>query len=93
MGGRKSGEPCMRENKWKFGRPSEMLSLLVFGLAIMLGGCVSHEQHLRSDAEVCKALGHTVATSEYQICMKALNARRCEDRTSRDPMCQYAGAK
>jgi len=83
----------MGENKFKLDGLLEMPSLLLFGLLIMLGGCVSHEQHLRSDAEVCAALGHAVATPEYQICMKALNARRCEDRTSRDPMCQYAGAK
>ena len=54
-----------------------------------LGGCTTHEEHLRSDAEVCGLLGHAPGTSEYDICMRALNKRRCEDRSNRDPMCQH----
>jgi hypothetical protein len=61
--------------------------------SMVLTGCVSHEAHLKSDAEVCSILGHPQGTHDYDICMKALNQRRCEDRSSRDPMCQYAGAK
>lgn len=58
-----------------------------------LVGCVSHEAHLKSDAEVCQLLGHSQGEHDYDTCMKALNKRRCEDRSNRDPMCQYAGAK
>jgi hypothetical protein len=61
------------------------LAVSVAGLA----GCTqSHEQHLRSDAEICNMLGHPQGSSEYGICMRALNKRRCEDRGNRDPMCQ-----
>jgi len=60
---------------------------------VALTGCVSHEEHLKSDAEICRVLGHTEGTHDYATCMRALNKRRCEDRSNRDPMCQYAGAK
>jgi len=58
-----------------------------------LAGCVSYEALLKSDAEDCQLLGHYPGGNDYAFCMKALNKRRCEDRSSRDPMCQYAGAK
>jgi hypothetical protein len=61
--------------------------------SIVLAGCVSHEAHLKSDAEVCSLMGHPVGSHDYDVCMKALNQRRCEDRSSRDPMCQHPGAK
>ena len=60
---------------------------------VFLTGCVSHEEHLKSDAEICRILGHAEGTHDYGTCMRALNKRRCEDRSNRDPMCQYAGAK
>jgi hypothetical protein len=73
-----------------------MMVRLIVAAALTLGvagllGCTqnqSHEEHLRSDAEICNMLGHPQGTSEYGICMRALNKRRCEDRGSRDPMCQ-----
>lgn len=71
-------------------------SILGAGLVLgftTLAGCVSHEAHIRSDAEVCQALGHSPGTSDYGVCMRALNARRCEDRSNRDPMCQGYGSK
>lgn len=67
--------------------------LLSAALLVGLGACVSHEAHVRSDAEVCEKLGHGAGTPDYQVCMKALNARRCEDRSSRDPMCQGYNSK
>jgi hypothetical protein len=80
--------------------PSRMLSrvpllppLLSMMFLLTLGACVSHEAHVRSDAEVCEKLGHAAGTADYQVCMKALNARRCEDRSSRDPMCQGYNSK
>lgn len=66
------------------------LALGAFG---MLTGCVSHEDHIKSDAEICRVLGHAEGTHDYGTCMRALNKRRCEDRSNRDPVCQYAGAK
>ena len=60
---------------------------------MVLAGCVSNEEHLKSDAEVCRILGHEEGTHDYGTCMRALNKRRCEDRSNRDPMFQYAGAK
>jgi hypothetical protein len=66
-------------------------AVLVGSTGVM--GCVSHEAHLKSDTEVCQALGHSQGGHDYDTCMRALNQRRCEDRSNRDPMCQYAGAK
>jgi hypothetical protein len=70
---------------------TNLKSIVAATLAMGVGltGCTqSHEQHLRSDAEICDMMGHVQGSSEYAICMRALNKRRCEDRGNRDPMCQ-----
>ena len=72
------------------GRVPLLVSLLSFALLTALGACTptSHATHVRSDAEICQSLGHAVDSQEYGICTKALNTRRCEDKSPRDPMCQ-----
>jgi hypothetical protein len=70
-----------------------LIEAVVVLATIGLAGCVSHEEHLKSDAEVCQLLGHFQGQHDYDVCMKALNKRRCEDRSNRDPMCQSAGSK
>jgi hypothetical protein len=84
--------PVARQSRM-LGRVPLLPPLLSMMLLITLGACVSHEAHVRSDAEVCEKLGHPAGTADYQVCMKALNARRCEDRSSRDPMCQGYNSK
>ena len=61
--------------------------------ATALAGCMSHEAHVKSDAEVCQAMNHAPGGHDYDVCMRALNQRRCEDRSNRDPMCQSPGSK
>jgi hypothetical protein len=72
---------------------AKLIAAVVFVGAVGLGACVSHEAHVKSDAEACQVLGHGPGTQDYNVCMTALNKRRCEDRGNRDPMCQSPGSK